>query len=249
MRVVETYTGGIPQQTSNTPQVQSSTTTTGAVSTSQVPAKVGSPALTGPNSIQAIGLRTVTGQTVVPPQSSQPSSAPFANSPAPMSGTVSAVSVNPQQVRPIQVRITSHGTGPGAQTMQVVHPVSASPLSPSMQRPVSPVVTQIQAKPLPPEQATTPVNHIQVKTVPAAPASLATPQVSSHSLMQQVYTPTFGTETVTEEAWATAWLKGGFEPFSGTSIEEGELYRMYCAARKKHPASMLSQAQLVQCVK
>ena len=54
--------------------------------------------------------------------------------------------------------------------------------------------------------------------------------------------------TLSEEGWAIAWLKGAFEVFPGTSIEQGESYRMYTVARK-NPQKTLSVDQFVQCVK
>ena len=54
--------------------------------------------------------------------------------------------------------------------------------------------------------------------------------------------------TLSEEGWAIAWLQGAFEVFPGTSIEQGESYRMYTVARK-NPEKTLSVDQFVQCVK
>lgn len=79
------------------------------------------------------------------------------------------------------------------------------------------------------------------------------PQISNHSLNQHhVVTPSISLVTprgtLSEEAWAIAWLKGTFESACGTSIEQGEIYRMYSAARK-NPNVVLSLEQFVQCVK
>ncbi|CAL8120253.1 unnamed protein product [Orchesella dallaii] len=86
-------------------------------------------------------------------------------------------------------------------------------------------------------------------------ASLVTatlPQIANHTLNQHVVTPSISLVTargtLSEEAWAIAWLKGTFESSSGTSIEQGEIYRMYSAARN-NPKVVLSLEQFVQCVK
>ncbi|CAG7719032.1 unnamed protein product [Allacma fusca] len=79
-------------------------------------------------------------------------------------------------------------------------------------------------------------------------------QVSNQSINQQLIIPSISLPLVTpkgtlsEEGWALAWLKGAFEVFPGTSIEQGESYRMYCSARK-NPQKVLSMDQFIQCVK
>lgn len=78
------------------------------------------------------------------------------------------------------------------------------------------------------------------------------PQIANHNLNQHhVVTPTISLVTprgtLSEEAWAIAWLKGTFESSTGTSIEQGEIYRMYSAARK-NPNVVLSLEQFVKCV-
>ncbi|XP_035708773.1 AT-rich interactive domain-containing protein 2 isoform X5 [Folsomia candida] len=319
MRVVETYTGGV----AGVPTSGSQSLTTGAstlstcTSSLQAGAKTATPTTSTTNSIQAIGLRTVSGQTVVPPQpqtlqQQQQQTSSFANSPSPLCGTVAAISVStppsssssqqqqrqqPQQVRispqvvvtsssscsPTSAPISISGSSGGA--FQVLHPHSSpSPISPSLRslspgpsNPTTHIAQGYHGKPncLPqghqssstatnnhnesvshhPQQNNV-NNHVQqqgnsihVSSANTTANAGAPPQVSSHSLTQQVFTPSISSENMTEEAWGTAWLKGGFEQLSGTSIEEGELYRMYCVARKKHPASLLSQTQLIQCVK
>lgn len=79
------------------------------------------------------------------------------------------------------------------------------------------------------------------------------PQIANHNMNQHhVVTPSISLVTprgtLSEEAWSIAWLKGTFESATGTSIEQGEIYRMYSAARK-NPAVVLSLEQFVQCVK
>lgn len=305
MRVVETVSGGGAG-------VHGSTITT---ATSNVPVAAtvkASPAPIAPNSIQAIGLRTVSGQTVVPPQTQQtPSPASFANSPSPLCGTVAAVSVTSsshqqqlhrpqlqQQVRsstqvlpmstptsnstPVSSVPTPHISG-----FQVLHPhttsssLSLSPASP--QTPVrssspGPTITHIaqlqQGKTSNCLPLSGPLNSSSIgtsnqnhaTTTPAGglvnnidhgksggnvPGAGALPQVSSQSLTQQVfYTPAYikAGENLSEEAWTRDWLNGGFEQLTGTSIEVGELYRMYCISRTRHYTNTLTQAELINCV-
>ena len=68
----------------------------------------------------------------------------------------------------------------------------------------------------------------------------------------EVYHPTFSATTpdgrLSEEGWAMAWLKGAFDQLPGTSVEQGELYRMYCAARKS-PNTHLGMDQFILCAK
>lgn len=113
---------------------------------------------------------------------------------------------------------------------------------------------------IPPTAAVVPANPPGVgavvtnATVNGALVTANLPQISNHHNMNQhhVVTPSISLVTprgtLSEEAWSIAWLKGTFESASGTSIEQGEIYRMYSAARK-NPNLVLSLEQFVQCVK
>jgi len=62
---------------------------------------------------------------------------------------------------------------------------------------------------------------------------------------QVLKSPTKGTK-VKEEDWAMEWVRGSFDKVSGASIEQGEMYRMYCNARCV--PHILSSQMFLQCV-
>lgn len=93
-------------------------------------------------------------------------------------------------------------------------------------------------------------------TLPAANTQIPTqsqmPRLLVNSPATDIRTSAPNTVTadgrLTEDGWAMAWLKGAFDIMQGTSIEQGELYRMYCTARR-NPQMVLGMDQFIICVK
>lgn len=256
MRVVETLVGhpslAVSQSQPQPPAATARPTT--------VPSTPGSSAL--PALISTASSQPIFSQKIQEPRGPTPfSSVSQPVTPSPTPSTLQPTSLQPIQLpvlatptdtrlqrlswknapqlvfRPTMVRLTVTKSQNG------VHSLSISNASPGI-----PTGNVLVPQTIAPSSNSTVSPGISTSTVLVPQTPTPTPPISQQET--HVFSPSINIVTsgkVNEDTWAVVWMKAAFEQVQGCSIEQGKMYRMYCAARKE--STVLSMEEFINCVK